>query len=126
MQTWILTFGQKCEQLIGSLIRAPPDSKEVTSSIFSTALNPNAEKGQYKATPKELASDAVLMLLAGTDTSSHTLTVGIWEMIKRPEFWHRLREEVAAVVPKDRSKFADAKDLETLPFLVRASGEYGL
>ncbi|KIW94443.1 uncharacterized protein Z519_04419 [Cladophialophora bantiana CBS 173.52] len=106
----------QCRALITSLAQAPVDSKEVTSSIFRTALNPNREKGQYIATPNELAADAVLMFLAGTDTTAHALTFGIWEMMKRPELWTRLREEVVGVLP-DAQSFAPLKDLESLPFL---------
>ncbi len=108
---------KKCKELIDSLARAPADSKEVTSSIFRTALNPNREKGQYVATSRELAADAVLMFLAGTDTTAHALTFGIWEMIKRPELWARLREEVSSAFSEGQS-LAPVKDLETLPFLV--------
>ncbi|KIX97850.1 uncharacterized protein Z520_06628 [Fonsecaea multimorphosa CBS 102226] len=107
---------KQCRDLISSLAQAPVDSKEVTSSIFRTALNPDREKGQYVATPNELAADAVLMFLAGTDTTAHALTFGIWEMIKRPELWTRLRQEVTAVLP-DTQSLASGRDLENLPFL---------
>ncbi|KIW26376.1 uncharacterized protein PV07_09476 [Cladophialophora immunda] len=106
----------QCRALISSLAQAPANSKEVTSSIFRTALNPDREKGQYIATPNELAADAVLMFLAGTDTTAHALTFGIWGMIKRPELWNRLREEVIAVLP-DTKSLASLRDLENLPFL---------
>ncbi|EXJ53756.1 uncharacterized protein A1O5_13005 [Cladophialophora psammophila CBS 110553] len=109
-------MAKQCRALITSLAQAPVDSKEVTSSIFRTALNPNREKGQYLATPNELAADAVLMFLAGTDTTAHALTFGIWEMMKKPELWMRLREEVVGVLPDTRS-LAHLKDLESLPFL---------
>jgi cytochrome P450 len=83
------------------------------------ALNPNTEKNQYRATPQELAADSVLLYLAGTDTTAHALTFGVWEMLKRPELWKRLQDEVAEVVPGEDGKFAAVKKLETLPFLVR-------
>ncbi|KAJ9605319.1 hypothetical protein H2200_009976 [Cladophialophora chaetospira] len=106
----------RCGELIESLARAPPDSKKVTTSIFRTALNPNREKGQYIASQKELAADAVLMFLAGTDTTAHALMFGIWEMMKRRELWIRLRDEVASAFSETR-RLALIKDLETLPFL---------
>jgi cytochrome P450 len=112
-----LTGSKQCKELISSLARAPADSKEVTSSMFRTALNPNREKGQYVATSDELAADAVLVFLAGTDTTAHALTIGIWEMAKKPELWKRLREEVALYLPESES-LAAVRDLETLPFLV--------
>ncbi|OCT46388.1 benzoate 4-monooxygenase cytochrome P450 [Cladophialophora carrionii] len=107
---------QQCKDLIDSLARAPADSKEVESSIFRNALSPDREKGQYIATPRELAADAVLVFLAGTDTTAHALTFGTWEMIKRPEIWTRLRQEVMSVLPETQG-FARLADLEKLPFL---------
>jgi cytochrome P450 len=89
----------------------------VTRSIFRTALNPNREKGQYLATRKELAADAVLMFLAGTDTTAHALAFGIWQMVKMPELWKRLQQEVDPVL-KESQGFSPARQLETLPFLV--------
>ncbi|EXJ53868.1 hypothetical protein A1O7_09204 [Cladophialophora yegresii CBS 114405] len=106
----------QCKDLIDSLSRAPPDSKEVASSIFRNALSPDREKGQYIATPTELAADAVLMFLAGTDTTAHALSFGTWEMIKRPEIWTRLRQEVMSVLPETQG-LARLADLENLPFL---------
>jgi cytochrome P450 len=108
---------KQCKELINSLARAPPDSKEVASSIFRTALSPNREKGQYIATSRELAADAVLMFLAGTDTTAHALTFGAWEMIKRPELWTKLRQEVMSILPETQG-LARLTDLENLPFLV--------
>jgi len=108
---------QQCEALISSLSRAPPTSNEVQSSIFRQALNPNKEKNQYVASKKELVADAILMFLAGTDTTAHALTFGIWEMIKQPKIWSQLREEVRGVVP-NRDEVPSLQALETLPYLV--------
>ncbi|ETI19310.1 hypothetical protein G647_09142 [Cladophialophora carrionii CBS 160.54] len=38
---------QQCKDLIDSLARAPPDSKEVASLMLRSALGPDREKGQY-------------------------------------------------------------------------------
>lgn len=57
------------------------------------------------------------MFLAGTDSTAVALTMGIWEMMKRPNLWTRLREEIAPLLP-DTETIAPLKDLETLPFLV--------
>lgn len=106
-----------------SLSQALSDSKEVTSSIFRTALNPNREKGQYVANLKELAADAVLMFLAGTDTTAHALTFGTWEMVKRPEIFRRLRQELVTTVLPQRGAVAVLTDLENLPFLVSKTSQ---
>lgn len=109
---------EQCEQLITSLAQAPSDSKEVTTSIFADALNPNREKGQYVVSRKELAADAVLMFLAGTDTTAHALTFGFWEMIKRPEILYRLRQELREAKVQRHDAVATLGDLENLPYLV--------
>jgi hypothetical protein len=98
----------------------------VASSIFRTALSPDREKGQYIATSRELAADAVLMFLAGTDTTAHALTFGTWEMIKRPELWTKLRQEVTSILPETSQGLARLTDLENLPFLVSGNQEDGV
>jgi len=110
---------KQCRSLIESLRAAPANSKEVERSIFAKALNPNIEKGQYIATPEELTADAMLMFLAGTDTTGNTLAFGIWEMIKNPTIWTTLRKEVDTVLP-DVETIANVQELETLPYLVSA------
>ena len=57
------------------------------------------------------------MFLAGTDTIAHALTFGIWEMIKRPDLWVRVREEVSSIF-SEAQPLALPKDLEPLPILV--------
>lgn len=63
-----------------------------------------------------MTGDAVLMFLAGTDTTSNALTVGMWEMIKQPHHFTRLREELSTLMPTITSTAA-VKDLERLPYL---------
>lgn len=65
-----------------------------------------------------MTADAVLMFLAGTDTTAHALTFGSWEMMKQPQLWTKLRKELSTVLPHG-SSVASLKSLETLPYLVR-------
>lgn len=102
--------------MIHSLSSAPPDSTEVQSSIFRTALNPNKEKGQYSASAQELSADSVLMFLAGTDTTANSLLMGVWGLMRQPALWQRLRSEVSEVIA-DTSTLAPLRDLESLPLL---------
>lgn len=57
------------------------------------------------------------MLLAGTDTTAHALTFGVWAMIKQPRMWTKLREEISTVL-NDTQTLSSLKSLETLPYLV--------
>jgi cytochrome P450 len=85
--------------------------------VFSSALSPNLDKGQFHANPEQLAADSVLFYLAGTDTTAHALIWGIWNMVKRSELWRRLQDEVRPLM-KEVGEFADVRNLEMLPFLV--------
>ncbi|KAK6376530.1 hypothetical protein LTS17_007125 [Exophiala oligosperma] len=108
---------RRCEELVTSLAQAPSGSKEVTSSMFADALDPKG--GRYVVSRKELAADAVLMFLAGTDTTAHALTFGFWEMIKRPGILERLRQELgeAKLQLGGSEAVTTLADLENLPYL---------
>lgn len=79
-------------------------------------MNPKHEKGQYVPSIDEMTGDAVLMFLAGTDTTSNALTLGIWEMLQQPRHFTRLREELKTVMPTIPSN-GSVNELERLPYL---------
>lgn len=107
---------QECRKLINTLIAAPPDSEEVQNSIFHIALSPNEKKAQYQPSLHELTGDAVLVFLAGTDTTAHAMIFGIWYALKDPQIWAQLRKDVESVLknPRDEGFLAE---LEQLPYL---------
>lgn len=85
--------------------------------MFDTAINPDREKNQYVSSLRELGDDALLMLLAGTDTTANTLVRGTWELMSNPNIYERLRAELLENRPDKGSRIPAAK-LETLPYLV--------
>lgn len=65
----------------------------------------------------ELLSEAINLLVAGSDTSATSLTIAVLEIVSHPEMHKRLVEELEAAIP-DKDNLPSAQTLEGLPFLV--------
>ena len=107
---------EQCRERLTSLSTLPPDSKDLENSIFKSALHPDRSKGQYIASSSELVGDAVLMFLAGTDTTANTLTIGTWHILKDPTILARLRANLDPVMPDPDTLYPQSA-LESLPYL---------
>lgn len=84
-------------------------------TVFDIALNPKMEKGHPRLTREELAADAFLFMVAGTDTTADALTAAVFNTLYNPEIHARLRDELRTLRPKcDSSGWAE---LERLPYL---------
>jgi hypothetical protein len=86
-------------------------------TMFDVALNPDREKGQYVSTREEMGDDALLMFMAGTDT---TLSQWSWEALVNPDVHKRLREELLEHMPSTKITIPPLTR-KTLPYLVRVS-----
>jgi len=64
-------------------------------------------------TRKHIATEAGAILIAGSDTTSTAMTYASWELARRPELQHKIRQELATV--SDVVSFPSAKSLESLP-----------
>jgi cytochrome P450 len=106
----------QCRERISTLSALPPSSPELENSIFKLAVHPSKEKGQYVATAQELTGDAVLMFLAGTDTTANALTVATYNVLANPQILSHLRTELDNAMP-DISAFYPQAHLKTLPYL---------
>ena len=85
--------------------------------MFDVNLNPNLEKGQFKPTNDEMAADACVLLLAGTDTIGNTMVVITWALLNNSQMTQRLKTELREVMP-GRGDGVDWSTLEGLPYLV--------
>lgn len=65
-----------------------------------------------------LRDEALLMIFAGTDTSSNALTLGTVHILANPDIHMRLKSELLAAWPEllDRPRY---EELDSLPYLVR-------
>jgi cytochrome P450 len=109
-------IGDSCRKRLTTLRALPASSPELETSIFKTALYPNAEKGQYVPTPRELVGDAVLMFLAGTDTTASTLSFGTYHVMTTPSILAKLVAELDDAMPDPQKTYSHAH-LEGLPYL---------
>ena len=97
------------------------DSRPATSSdglpaMFDTVFEPDAGKGQIRPTIDELSADSLLLLLAGTDTTAHALTITTYHVLKEPMIMRKLQAELREAIPR-RDSWAQCAELENLPYL---------
>ncbi|KAI4145298.1 MAG: hypothetical protein LQ341_002430 [Variospora aurantia] len=92
--------------------------KDHTASVFDTAFEPNIKKGQSAPRTEELAADAFVFVLAGTDTTSHALCTGLFELLdnSKPHMMERLKQELHEAIPNVRQT-VKLSSLEQLPYL---------
>lgn len=96
----------------------PPSETE--SSVFKTALNPKVEKGHPVLSTEDLGADALLIFIAGSDTTSNTLVTGTWGLMNNKEQLHKLQKELQDALPYDEDvtqldlRWTDLEKLETL------------
>lgn len=106
-----------CHDQVISL-RSSSLEKDHLASVFDTTFHPNVEKGQYTPPIEDLAADAYSFVLAGTDTSSHATTTGIFELLDgSPHMMKRLQKELVDAIP-NRDQMVEWATLEKLPYLV--------
>ena len=84
--------------------------------MFDIALDPDARKGRPTLTVDQLSADALFLLLAGTDTTSLTLTMATYRVLSNPNILERLQAELREALPRKDMQLEYA-ELENLPYL---------
>lgn len=79
-------------------------------------LNPDPTKGQYTPPDSGLTNDAVLMFVAGTDTTANTLVQATWGVLNNPQVLKTLKSELRSAIP-DKNQMIDWTTLENLPYI---------
>ena len=104
-------------------IQKKPTAPGSLPTVFDTMLNPNLEKGQYTPTMQELTGDALLMLLAGTDSTAHTLVTATYGMLTHPDMQRKLQTELKEAIPERDSlvTWAALEKLQYLPAVIKES-----
>ncbi|KAF2681339.1 cytochrome P450 [Lentithecium fluviatile CBS 122367] len=93
----------------------PEKTNEITKTIFHTLLQsdlPTSEKETSR-----LAEEAVLIVGAGTHTTSWCLTVSTFHLLSNPTLLMRLKAELISAHPDPFTK-PSLHELEKLPFLI--------
>ncbi|KAJ5128103.1 hypothetical protein N7448_008882 [Penicillium atrosanguineum] len=69
-----------------------------------------------------LLEEAVALVIAGTDTTGSTLTIGTYQILRKPEIYAKLKAELLETWPNLEQR-PNAGDLEKLPYLTAVINE---
>ncbi|CAD6569144.1 MAG: hypothetical protein ASARMPREDX12_002221 [Alectoria sarmentosa] len=105
-----------CRNRILDLKKRSPSPLSNVPTVFDIMLNPNTSKGQWTPELPTLTSDALMLLLAGTNTTAHTLVVAVYNLIHSPHLVQRLVAELRGAMSEPCSQ-NDWASLEKLPYL---------
>lgn len=76
----------------------------------------SAEKKSQTLSKEHLIAEAIVMIVAGTDTTAVALSTTLHKLLQMPELYHKLQEEVWTIMPSIESQPAFDK-FDTLPLL---------
>lgn len=94
-------------------IRASKDRPE-SLTVFDEILRSDVPEKE-KSTPR-MVDEAMVLTIAGADTTALTLMAICYEVLTKPEIFARLREELDSVIP-DPNQSPDPAKLDGLPYL---------
>ncbi|KAJ4299457.1 hypothetical protein N0V90_004702 [Kalmusia sp. IMI 367209] len=87
---------------------------QVHKTVFHTLLQSDLPASEKET--RRLAEEAVLLVGAGTHTTSWVLTIITFYLLSNPSLLRKLRDELKTVLPNPKSE-APLMELEKLPFL---------
>ncbi|MCO5613605.1 hypothetical protein L7F22_067882 [Adiantum nelumboides] len=91
-------FDDYTQKAVDERIQLEKSSSTQRADIFTYLLNEDEETG-WKHTKQELQADAGLIIVAGSDTSSSTLSLALFNLASKPECFLRLRKEIQDTFP---------------------------
>ena len=86
--------------------------------MFDVILGLGKNESQEILSDSDLTAEAVLMLLAGMDTTANALVVGTWGILQNEEVHKKLQNELYQAIPHKEST-VNADMLDQLPYLVK-------
>ncbi|KAJ5549251.1 cytochrome P450 [Penicillium frequentans] len=86
-----------------------------TWTMFKNMMSA-AEKKSRELTKDHLISEAIVMFVAGTDTTAAALAVTLHHLLQQPDIYRKLQDEVRTVIPTLDSR-PTVPELDALPFL---------
>ena len=86
-----------------------------TWTMFKNMISA-AEKVDTQLEKEHLVSEAIVMIVAGTDTTAAALAVTLHHLVKLPRVYRKLQEEVRTIMPTLNSR-PSIEELDSLPFL---------
>ncbi|KAL8730121.1 MAG: hypothetical protein Q9181_004778 [Wetmoreana brouardii] len=114
----IRNFETVCARRIQRLKARPKNYHSELPTIFDTLLNPQKNKNRAVPSNAVLTSEAILMLLAGTDTTANCLVVGTYGVLHSPKTLEKLSYELREAIPDPEDPSGMTADrLRKLPYL---------
>jgi cytochrome P450 len=84
--------------------------------VYRTLMRPEKQNTPIPSRAS-LLEEAVALVIAGTDTTGSTLTIGTYQVLRKPEIYANLKAELLEAWPNLEQR-PNAGDLEKLPYLV--------
>jgi len=101
----------KVEEKLARLDRDGPDSSTLSKLYFATD-----DDGTTKLTRKQVIDNALLLIIAGSETSASTLTVVSLLLGLHPDVWKKIQDEQREVISEYGQELTP-KVLENVPYL---------
>ena len=98
----------------------PNTSHSTLPTIFDTLLSPPLNKNRPVPSNADLTAEAILMFLAGTDTTANSLVVGTYGILQNQIILEKLTRELRHAFPyPEKASVMTYDRLRKLPYLVR-------
>lgn len=115
-------FTKRCQEQIKEIMQNKEEMKQIAQGKMSTQPTLFHEILDSKLPPEEktsvrLGQELHAVVGAGTETTSGTMTMVFYHILRNPDKLQRLKDEINNLEP-DRSVQLNLKDLEQLPYLV--------
>ncbi|EXJ67490.1 uncharacterized protein A1O5_09503 [Cladophialophora psammophila CBS 110553] len=85
--------------------------------LLTKVVSLKSDTGEAPLTDLEIYTEVSNLILAGTDTTSMTLTYMFWQLAKNPKWQQMLRQEVGEKVPTSSGTVPGFSELAQLPIL---------
>lgn len=87
--------------------------------MFDLLLESNGQKGFQHLSREQLIDEALVFVIAGTDTTGLTLSAATFYILHTPGVLAKLREELLRVPGSEEGRF-EWKEVQNLPYMVCA------
>lgn len=115
---------QKCNHLISDYLqrrkdptrRASKENDHIQSLVIDMLLDPDCAKDHSILDDDQIACEMIMLLTAGTDTTSAAMIIGLYQILKNADIRNKLSSELISSFPELEKGIAyeDAKELRYL------------
>lgn len=114
----LLDLQESIRNQIDDLSDHPEHLENLThkQTIFHTLMSPDAHKTGQAPSRGSLFEEAQALFFGGGDTTGNALTVTMFNLLKRPETYKKLKQEISSAWPNVDSR-PSLRELEKLPYM---------